>query len=115
SFKTKGRIEKEKGWRSISLEKSNRKDKMLPNVSQNEQVESTLQSEERFTSPPKPYTEGQLIRLMETAGRLVEAEENEQLEEIEGIGTGATRSGIIEQIKARGYIVIKKNKIGRAS
>lgn len=108
-FKTKGRIEKDKGWHEISLEKKKTKNKVLPNINQGEQVQAELNVEEGKTSPPKPYTEGQLVRLMETAGKFVEEEDGEQLEEIKGIGTGATRAGIIERIKEQKYIEIKKN------
>src|SRR5690625_5664217 len=72
--KTTGRVEKDKGWREISLEKRNRRDKILPNITKDEEVSSLLEVDERWTSPPKPYTEGQLITAMETAGKLVESE-----------------------------------------
>src|SRR5699024_4021612 len=108
-FKTKGRIEKDRGWRDISLDVRRTRDKTLPDVAENEQVDAELKIEEGKTSPPKPYTEGQLIRLMETAGRLVEEDDGEELEQIDGIGTGATRANVIERIKQQGYIVIKKN------
>lgn len=110
-FRTRGRIEKEKGWREISLEKSNRKDRVLPDVSKGEDVQAGLGIQKKQTSPPKRYTEGQLIDLMRTAGKFVETESDEQLEEIEGIGTGATRSNIIERIKSHGYIEIKNNLV----
>ena len=59
--------------------------------------------------PPKPYTEGQLIAMMKTCGKLVEdKEETEILKEVEGLGTEATRSGIIETIKRHGYIQLRK-------
>ncbi|WP_342558983.1 DNA topoisomerase [Metasolibacillus sp. FSL K6-0083] len=64
----------------------------------------------RRTSPPKPYTEGALINLMKTAGKMVEDEaDSEVLKEVEGIGTEATRASIIETIKKNGYIDIQKN------
>ena len=60
--------------------------------------------------PPKPYTEGQLIAMMKTCGKLVDdKEETEILKEVEGLGTEATRSGIIETIKRHGYIDVTKN------
>ena len=60
--------------------------------------------------PPKPYTEGQLIAMMKTCGKLVEdKKETEILKEVEGLGTEATRSGIIETIKRHGYINVTKN------
>ena len=59
---------------------------------------------------PKPYTEGQLIAMMKTCGRLVDdKEETEILKEVEGLGTEATRSGIIETIKRHNYINVTKN------
>ena len=65
-----------------------------------EPVESDIGIKEGKTMPPKPYTEGQLIAMMKTCGKLVEdKEETEILKEVEGLGTEATRSGIIETIK----------------
>lgn len=47
---------------------------------------------------------------MKTAGKMVEdVEDSEILKEVEGIGTEATRSGIIETVKKNGYIEVKKN------
>lgn len=69
-----------------------------------------LHSKEACTSPPKPYTEGGLINLMKTSGKMVEDEEDSAiLKEIEGIGTEATRASIIETVKKNGYIDINKN------
>src|SRR5699024_1502077 len=60
--------------------------------------------------PPKPYSEGQLINAMKTIGKHVDDEVDEEvLKQTEGIGTEATRSGIIEQIKKKQYIEVKKN------
>lgn len=43
---------------------------------------------EGMTTPPKPYTEGQLIGMMKTCGKAVESEEEmEILKEVEGLGT----------------------------
>ena len=73
-------------------------------------VQSKIGIHEGKTTPPKPYTEGQLITLMKTCGKFVEdLEETEILKEIEGLGTEATRSGIIETIKKHGYIQVTKN------
>lgn len=82
----------------------------LPPLQQNEQVHSKIGIHEGKTTPPKPYTEGQLITLMKTCGKFVEdQEETEILKEVEGLGTEATRSGIIETIKKHGYIQVTKN------
>ena len=72
--------------------------------------QSDIGIKEGKTMPPKPYTEGQLIAMMKTCGKLVEdKEETDILKEIEGLGTEATRSGIIETIKRHDYIDVTKN------
>lgn len=114
-FYTKGKIEINKGWKELfnnkidNVEKSDETDQ-LPSVKEGESTNGILEIKEGFTSPPKPYTEGDLINLMKTAGKIVDDEsESEILKEVEGIGTEATRAGIIETIKKNGYIEIKKN------
>lgn len=60
------------------------------------------------TSPPKPYTEATLLTAMETAGKQIEDEKlKEEMKSI-GLGTPATRAGIIEKLISVGYI--KRNK-----
>lgn len=109
-FKTTGTIEKQKGWKELSNEKKKKQDDKLPIVNKSEEVTATIKTKEGKTTPPKPYTEGQLINLMKTAGKMVEdQDESNVLKEIEGIGTEATRSGIIDRIKKQKYIDIKKN------
>lgn len=63
---------------------------------------------EKKTSAPKPYNEATLLTAMETAGRQIEDEDlREEMKSI-GIGTPATRAGIIEKLVSVGYI--KRNK-----
>lgn len=63
---------------------------------------------EKKTSSPKPYNEATLLTAMETAGRQIEDEDlREEMKSI-GIGTPATRAGIIEKLVSVGYI--KRNK-----
>ncbi|MCU9601735.1 type IA DNA topoisomerase [Pallidibacillus thermolactis] len=117
-FYTKGKIEVSLGWKSL-FEKETKDTSdttnptnTLPNLIVDDIVNSTVKIKEGITTPPKPYTEGQLINLMKTAGKMVSDEEDSEiLKEIEGIGTEATRSGIIESIKDNGYIEIKKNVV----
>ena len=60
------------------------------------------------TSPPKPYTEATLLTAMETAGKQIEDEKlREEMKSI-GLGTPATRAGIIEKLISVGYV--KRNK-----
>ena len=111
-FHTKGKVEVTKGWQSLFLndEQIPKEQDMLPAVEENQVIDAVLAIKEGKTTPPKPYTEGGLITMMKTAGKLVEDEaDSEMLKEVEGIGTEATRSGIIETIKKNDYIEVKKN------
>lgn len=112
-FFTTGKTERDKGWKALfaKTEQKNTKERpTLPILEEQEQVQSQIGIKEGKTKPPKPYTEGQLIAMMKTAGKLVDdKEETEILKEVEGLGTEATRSGIIETIKRHNYIQVTKN------
>jgi|SRR5690625_370570 len=111
-FKTTGKVEKDKGWKKLFPKKEEKKEEkeVLPAVEQNEKVQSKIGIKEGWQKAPKPYTEGQLINMMKTCGKHVESDEDvEILKAVEGLGTEATRSNIIENIKQREYIEVKKN------
>jgi len=109
-FKTTGKVEKEKGWKNLFSEEKKSEQTVLPAVSKNEKTIGNIGIKESMTKSPKPYTEGQLINMMKTCGKLVEDDADvEILKEVEGLGTEATRSGIIEKIKKQKYIEVKKN------
>ncbi|WP_348775071.1 DNA topoisomerase 3 [Psychrobacillus sp. NEAU-3TGS] len=112
-FFTTGKTERDKGWKALFVRSSKETEKeepSLPPLVEQEKVESNIGIKEGKTQPPKPYTEGQLIAMMKTCGKLVEDKnETDILKEVEGLGTEATRSGIIETIKRHGYIDVKKN------
>lgn len=115
-FSTKGKAEKSLGWKELfvtdKIEEDNDQEKvsLLPVVKQREFVQGLVKSKEGVTTPPKPYTEGQLITMMKTCGTTVEDEESKGiLKDIEGLGTEATRAGIIETLKNQGYIEVKRN------
>ena len=59
---------------------------------------------EKWTQPPKPYTEATLLRAMETAGKTVENEELRDALKENGIGRPSTRASIIETLLKRHYI-----------
>ena len=59
---------------------------------------------EKWTSPPKYYTEATLLRTMETAGKFVEDEELRSALKENGIGRPSSRAGIIETLFKRHYI-----------
>ena len=59
---------------------------------------------EKWTQPPRPYTEATLLRAMETAGKLVENDELRDVMKENGIGRPSTRAAIIETLFKRHYI-----------
>lgn len=60
------------------------------------------------TSPPKRYTSGSMILTMENAGQFIEDEELRSQIKGSGIGTSATRAGIIDKLDKIGYISLNK-------
>ena len=58
----------------------------------------------KTTQPPKYYTEGTLLKAMETAGSQVDDEELREALKANGIGRPSTRASIIETLFKRGYI-----------
>jgi len=84
----------------------------LPLVIIGEHAEVDVKSAEKETQPPKAFTEGTLLTAMKTANKTVDDEEAIKiLQEVEGIGTEATRANIIEALKQKEYIQVIKNKL----
>ena len=84
----------------------------LPLVIIGEHAEVDVKSAEKETQPPKAFTEGTLLTAMKTANKTVDDEEAIKiLQEVEGIGTEATRASIIEALKQKEYIQVIKNKL----
>ncbi|MFS0788098.1 DNA topoisomerase 3 [Shouchella sp. 1P09AA] len=116
-FHTTGKVEQDIGWKVLfpytpTKNKKSDEPPVLPPLQQGEGVMATVKATEGKTQPPPLYTEGQLIPLMKTAGKFVEDEEEQAvLNEVTGIGTGATRASIIETLKNREYMTIKQNKV----
>lgn len=59
---------------------------------------------EKQTSPPKHFTEGTLLKAMESAGKSIEDDEVREAMKDSGLGTPATRAATIERLKTVGYI-----------
>ncbi|MHC6226269.1 DNA topoisomerase III [Pseudomonas sp. X10] len=65
-----------------------------------------LHLKDLWTQPPKPFTEGDLIKAMKNVAKLVDDPRLKQkLKDTTGIGTEATRAGIIQGLLDRGYLV----------
>lgn len=110
-FISKGHVKIQEGWHRII--NSNQKDEVLPPLVE-EASGSVISAEviEGKTQPPKRFTEGQLITMMKTAGKHLEDESLEKvLKDTEGLGTEATRAGIITMLKDRKYIEVVKNQV----
>lgn len=67
---------------------------------------NSLDMEEKETKPPSRFTDGALIITMEKAGKYIENEELREQIKTCGIGTSATRSGIIRKLVDIGHIKI---------
>lgn len=66
---------------------------------------------EKDTQPPKHYTEGTLLKAMESAGKQIEDEELRDAMKDSGLGTPATRAATIERLKNVGYVEMQGKKI----
>ncbi|PLR67369.1 type IA DNA topoisomerase [Bacillus sp. UMB0893] len=116
-FISKGKTLKNAGWKSLYQKEAEeaddkKDDQMLPTVVQGEEAKASVGVKDGMTQAPKPYTLGQLITLMKTAGKHVEDKEmREALNSTEGLGTEATRSGIIDTLLMRKFIEVKKNEV----
>ena len=113
TFQSKGKVQLQEGWRKVIPAHEKDKDPTLPVLIQGEKgIVTKVDVKESKTQPPKRYTEGQLITLMKTAGKQIEDKELEKvLMKTEGLGTEATRAGIITMLKDRKYIDVKKNLV----
>ena len=118
-FKTSGKQILEPGWRTViaseakqstkaEIEDGEKKDeveeKTLPIFEKGEHGPHKPQLTEKWTTPPKPYTEATLLRAMETAGKLVDDESLREVMKENGIGRPSTRAAIIETLFKRNYI-----------
>ncbi|MDM5233259.1 DNA topoisomerase III [Lysinibacillus pakistanensis] len=116
-FISKGKVQIEEGWRKVIYHSkdnsSTDEDELLPLLSENELgIVAKTKVKKGETQPPTRYSEGNLITLMKTAGKHLEDNELEKiLSKTEGLGTEATRAGIIGTLKDRNYIEIKKNQV----
>ncbi len=111
AFSAKGKTVLHNGWKALvkknSSTKIDEKEQELPSVSVGDEMTvSGTEIKEGKTSPPKHYTEDTLLQSMETAG----ADEMPDEVERKGLGTPATRAGIIEKLVRIGFLERKGDK-----
>ena len=106
-FKAKGSIVTEPGWKAFISGTESRKEDKEEDASSIPEVQNGMEltvreavCKEGKTVPPKHYTEASLLQAMENAG----AEEMPEDAERKGLGTPATRSGIIEKLVRTGFL-----------
>ncbi len=106
--KAKGKTVLQEGWRALDKREANKSEnKELPTVIEGDSLNvQAAEVKEGKTSPPKHYTEDTLLAAMEVAGA------NEMPEDVErkGLGTPATRAGIIEKLVSKGFLERKGDK-----
>lgn len=117
-FKATGKVILDPGWRSVfdngkkdSAEQSDDDDRILPPMIKGESGPHEPSLVKKATQPPKPYTEGTLLRAMESAGKTVDDEELREAMKENGIGRPSTRAAIIETLFKRRYIRRERKSI----
>lgn len=119
-FKTTGKQILDPGWRVIFAtpttqpqeEKEEKEDEnVLPAFVKGENGPHLPSLNEKWTQPPRPYTEATLLRAMETAGKLVDNDELRDALKENGIGRPSTRAAIIETLFKRNYIRKEKKNL----
>ena len=132
-FKATGRVVLDEGWKTVfkestptdtlynkgtdttpsdDSEKDERSaEQKMPPFTPGESGDHAPFLAKRTTQPPKYYTEGTLLKAMETAGSQVEDEDLREALKANGIGRPSTRAAIIEVLYKRGYIEKKRKAI----
>lgn len=111
-FRTTGKVIKEEGWKAVFKKNADVSDddnqqeteSTLPQYTKGESGPHIPSLAEKWTQPPKPYTEATLLRAMETAGKFIDNDELREAMKENGIGRPSTRAAIIETLFKRKYI-----------
>ena len=124
AFKANGKVITDPGWRTLfnkpDDKPSGRDDdqtdndsteNILPKFDKGESGPHQPRSVKKTTQPPKPFTEGSLLRAMETAGKTVDDDTLRDALKENGIGRPSTRAAIIETLFRRRYIERRRKSI----
>ena len=112
-FKVTGKTILDEGWRAVygkekqeedNTNNDNAEERTLPVFVKGESGDHIPLLAEKWTTPPKFYTEATLLRAMETAGKFVDNEELRAALKENGIGRPSSRASIIETLFKRHYI-----------
>lgn len=121
-FKANGRVILEQGWKALFPTKDKNQAGTAAEIQDSEDAEEESDNKtlpafavgesgphapfvnKKTTQPPKPFTEGTLLRAMESAGKNIEDETLREAMKANGIGRPSTRSAIIETLFKRQYI-----------
>ncbi len=104
-FKTEGKVLVSPGWLTVYGRAAQGEEATLTAVADNEIVQTEeIQAVGLATKPPARYSEATLLSAMEGAGKLVEDEELREAMSARGLGTPATRAGIIEGLINEMYL-----------
>lgn len=120
-FKANGKVILKAGWKALfakedksasdSHDQGSQEDTLLPEFTKGESGPHEPKLVSKTTQPPKYYTEGTLLKAMETAGTMVEDEDLREALKANGIGRPSTRAAIIEILYKRGYIRKERKSI----
>lgn len=116
-FRATGKVITDEGWRKVLTPAKDDNDKsaegtqVLPHFTVDESGPHAPFLQKKATQAPKLYTEGTLLRAMESAGKNVDDEELREAMKENGIGRPSTRSAIIETLFKRHYICRQRKSI----
>ena len=107
-FTAKGTVTTQPGWRKYQPSE----EKTLPQLTQGQELAvDQAEVKEGVTKPPAHYTEASLLAAMEQAGREEQPKETQR----RGIGTAATRAGILERLVSQGFVQRVRGKDGQTA
>lgn len=124
-FKTNGTIVKQEGWAEVDPSSSRKKSSKKGDDDGDEDAADSLPAvksgdsaalpnteiKRGKTTPPKPYSEGDLLGAMESAGKDIDEDELREAMKDSGLGTPATRASIIEELVRRKFVERKRTSM----